>query len=194
MDENTETAIGLPRTEWDEKNKERNARRRTLRFFYSRPSIDRSLLARFLPISSGFLIRAIFPGRSHVNFRRPMTRQAREAQTSMIFRVSSVGREQNSRSTGSNPLPLRLPAAPLPFSRRYENIIPYQRYVTICNICKETKRDGINKGGMRLMKGTWNNCARALWSQSHIMVFYNVQSVLEKQILVLTQITRSRTY
>lgn len=60
----------------------RNARRHTLSDFHSRsPSV------RFLPISSSFLIRAIFPGRSHVNFRRPMTRQVRGAQTSMIFRV-----------------------------------------------------------------------------------------------------------
>lgn len=56
--------------------------------FAPRPTVRRSRASpRF---RSGFLIRAIFPGRSHVNFRRPMTRQAREAQTSMIFRVFRV--------------------------------------------------------------------------------------------------------
>lgn len=56
--------------------------------FYSRsPAPTERERACFAPILSGFLIRTIFPGRSHVNFRRPMTRQARGAQTSMIFHV-----------------------------------------------------------------------------------------------------------
>jgi len=137
--------------EWDGKKKSEGAPSD----FYFRPSTDRSSLARFSPFRSGFLIRAIFPGRSHVNFRRPMTRQAREAQTSMIFRVFRVRVESKipdrlNQSLSHFVCPPRHHPAP-PFSRRYryQNIVPYQRYVTICNICEETKRDGINKGGMR---------------------------------------------
>lgn len=153
----------------------------TLRDFYSHspPFCVRPLLS--LPISSGFLIRAIFPGRSHVNFRRPMTWQTRGAQTSMIFRerVSRASREQNSRSAAgraTNPTPVSPSPSPSRFSPRYR----YERalyfvmtmyYWIARNVREETleRRGRKNDAGdeikrTQLWKQLWKNFSiNILW-------------------------------
>lgn len=151
------------------KKEERNVRRRTLRFLFSpptdrptdRPSVRSLVRFLFPPFYPVFLIRAIFPGRSHVNFQRPMTQQTRGAQTSMIFRVFRVQVESK--------IPNRLDAQPIPPSLRLlaiapsphpslfpffssisirGSVVPYRgdMCVIICNMCEETRRDGINEG------------------------------------------------
>lgn len=130
-----------------------------------------------LPISFGFLIRAIFPGRSHVNFRRPMTRQARGAQTSMIFRerVSRAGREQNSRSAGraTNPTPI-LPAAPLCsslFSSIWASVVLY--HDALLNNVWYSHEECWREKGQRRWRLTKETRGNQLWRDISINILWH---------------------
>lgn len=70
--------------------------------------------------------------------------------------------------------PRRIPPSPLLFSSILirANVVPYRGDALSYTIYAKKRGGTVLMKNIRLIKGPWNNCARAFWSRG-IMVFYN---------------------